>query len=97
MDEQRLARIEAQQERTIAMLQGLTEKVDERIAQSAAWRARVERTVYGDGNGNKGHNLRIDRLEQAQERRTWRERWILGLVAALACRALYDLLTAGLS
>ena len=94
MNDERLRTIETQQTRMIVMLEQLTEKVETRIAQSAEWRSRMERTVYGDGNGTKGHSLRVDRLEQTQERQKWLVRTMGSGFLLLALKALWGLLPA---
>jgi len=100
--EERLARIEADQARILAVLEHLSEKMENRISQTDAWRERVGRTLYGDGNGTKGHSIRLDRLEQAaiaaREAHS-RQKKLLGTVAAavvvMALKAVWGLLTAG--
>ena len=92
MTEQRLAHIEAQQERVLTLLEALGEKMEHRIRESDAWRKKIERTVYGDGNGVKGHNIRVDRLEQAGERQKWLVRTVMGAVVVLALRQLAELI-----
>lgn len=52
--EEKLQAIEVTQAKTLVVLEGLDEKMD-----------KVERILVGDGNGMKGHNVRLDRLEQA--------------------------------
>ncbi len=52
--EERLTAIEVTQAKALVVLEALDEKMD-----------RVDRTLVGDGNGMKGHNVRLDRLEQA--------------------------------
>ena len=81
--DERLARIET-------MLSHLTEKIDARITQSDQWRNRMERIVYGDGNGAPGHHIKLDRLLQAQERQKWLVRTLLAVVAALTIPAIVD-------
>lgn len=98
--EERLARIEADQARILAVLEHLSEKMETRIAATDAWRVRMERTVFGDGNGTKGHNIRLDRLEQAQlaqEKAHDRQKKLLatvaGAVVVMALKAVWGLLT----
>lgn len=93
--EERLSNIEQGQARVLTLLEGLSEKMETRIASSDVWRARTERTLYGDGNGHPGHTLRIDRLEQTGERQRWLSRTMLGAVVALAIRAVWDMLGKG--
>lgn len=52
--DERLQAIEVTQARALVVLEALDEKMD-----------KVERILGGDGNGMKGHNVRLDRLEQA--------------------------------
>ena len=92
--EDRLRHIETQQVEMIVLLRTLTEKVEERTAKSSNWHDKVERTVYGDGNGNKGHSLRLDRLEQDQERQKWLIRTLGSGLALLALKAVWALLGA---
>ena len=68
--EDRLARIET-------LLEYLTEKLTKHQREVDQRAARVERTVYGDGNGHCGMVVRLDRLEQDTERRVWRERAVI--------------------
>lgn len=98
--EERLARIEADQARILAVLEHLSEKMESRIAHTDAWRDRVERTVYGDGNGNKGHSIRLDRLEQAQlaareahSRQKKLLATVAGAVIVMVLKAVWGLLT----
>jgi len=84
--EQRLRSIEVQQAEVLMLLKGLAEKMDERIVQSDAWRQKIERTVMGDGNGNKGHSIRVDRLEQSAERQRFLVRTLIGGIAILIMR-----------
>ena len=46
--------IEVTQGRALLVLERLESKMD-----------KVDRILVGDGNGMKGHNVRLDRLEQA--------------------------------
>ncbi len=52
--EDRLRAVELVQGKTLLVLERLDEKME-----------KVERVLIGDGNGMKGHNVRLDRLEQA--------------------------------
>lgn len=94
MSDERLRTIEQQQERILVLLEGLTAKMHDRIRASDEWRAKVDRALWGDGNGQKGHNVRLDRLEQAQERQKWFTRAVGGAVVTAAVAALWALLTA---
>lgn len=84
-EEQRLARIET-------LLEKLTEAVEERQKESdERWRD-IRRTVYGDGNGYRGLLVRIDRMEQAEKGRTWRERLMIVTIVGLLVEAFLKLL-----
>lgn len=96
MDEQRLARIEADQARILAVLEHLSEKMESRISATDAWRSRIDRVVFGDGNGTNGHTIRLDRLEQAaaaSQRATDRQKKVLatvvGAVVVMALKAVW--------
>lgn len=78
--DERLARIET-------MLLHITDKIDGRIASSDQWRSRIERIVFGDGNGTPGHHVKLDRLVQAQERQKWLVRTLVAAVGALVAQA----------
>jgi len=86
--EERLARIET-------LLETLTNRVMEHQTESTARSARLERTVFGDGNGYKGMVVRLDRLEQDLERRLWRERALTATVFGLLAKAAFDLFQGG--
>jgi hypothetical protein len=86
MMEERLARIET-------LLQHLTEKVTSHQADNDARCTRMERTLFGDGNGYRGMLVRMDRLEQDAERRTWRERAIVGAMILLVAKQLFEVIT----
>lgn len=83
MSEDRLRAVEQNQERIIVLLESLTAKVEGRIADTDQWRNRVERTLLGDGNGQKGHNVRLDRLEQTAERQKWMFRTVFASLVGL--------------
>ena len=93
--EQRMSGIETSQARMIVLLENLTEKVIDRTNQSDLWRGRVEKTVYGDGNGNPGHHIKLDRLLQAQERQKWTIRTIGAVAIGLALKAAVAALSGG--
>lgn len=79
--EERLARIET-------LLETMTEKLDRQHAYALQRANRLDQTVYGDGNGNKGMVVRVDRLERDSSRRTWRERLIMATVIALLVKTI---------
>lgn len=93
VSEERLARIEADQARMLVLMESLTEKVERRMGETDLWRSRLERTIYGDGNGNPGHHIKLDRLLQAQDRQKWMIRAVVGGVIALAVQAILGGLT----
>jgi len=86
MSEQRLARIET-------LLEHLAEKMEERTAQSDERWGTVHRTLFGDGNGYKGMMVRIDRMEQSEKNRVWRERALMTTVIGLLAKAVFGMLT----
>jgi hypothetical protein len=59
--DERLREIEVTQAETLVVLKGLDEKIDTLDARAK----KVQSILVGDGNGIKGHNVRLDRLEQA--------------------------------
>lgn len=87
-----MRKIEVEQAEVLTLLRTLGEKMDERIEYDDRWRRRVDRVLIGDGNGHVGHNVRLDRLEQAQDRSKWLVRGILAPVFLLALKAISDLL-----
>jgi hypothetical protein len=94
MTEERLRKLEVQNAEILLLLRGLSEKVEGRMAASDSWRDKVERILVGDGNGQKGHNVRLDRLEQAQERQKWATRTVGAGVMLLVLKAVAGLLGA---
>lgn len=92
MTEPRLRAIEVAQAEVLTLLRALSIKMDEQIKEGDDWRHKVERILHGDGNGYKGHNVRLDRLEQAHDR-SRRFFWsLLVPVVLLALKALSDLI-----
>ena len=92
--EDRLRKVEVQGAEILTLLRSLAEKVDDRTELSNQWRAKVDKILIGDGNGVKGHNVRLDRLEQAHDRSKWLTRSMMIIVATLALQALAALLGA---
>ena len=88
MQEERLRKMELQQAEILSVLRSLTEKMDDRIEQSEKWRQKVDMILIGDGNGRKGHNVRLDRLEQAADRSKWALRVVGAGLIMLALRAI---------
>ena len=91
--EERLRAVEVQNAEIITLLRGLVDKMEQRINFSDQWRSRVDSILVGDGNGQKGHNVRLDRLEQTAERQKWMFRSLLVPVVLLALQAAADILT----
>lgn len=89
-----MRKIEVEQAEVLTLLRGLSEKMDDRISSDDKWRQKVDRILIGDGNGHVGHNVRLDRLEQAHDRQ---KRFFWGLlvpVCLLALKAISDFLGA---
>ena len=92
MNDQWMRKIEVAQADVLTLLRALSIKMDEQIREGDDWRHKVERILYGDGNGYKGHNVRLDRLEQAHDR-SRRFFWsLLVPVILLALKAISDYL-----
>ncbi|KKL46847.1 hypothetical protein LCGC14_2341460 [marine sediment metagenome] len=80
------------QDRTLLVVEQLSEKVEARIDHTDEWRSKVDKVLHGDGNGFRGFNVRIDRLEQrasAQNRVIWA---LSGALGALVLEFLSSLL-----
>lgn len=86
--EERLSRMEAQQERVIA----ITEGIAERLKRFDAEHDKVRGMLHGDGS-NGGIVVRLDRLEQAQERSRWLTRAILGALVSILVAGSWAFLT----
>lgn len=85
--EERLSRIEAQQERLIVVTEGIAD----RLKRTDDDQAKVENVLHGkDATG--GMIVRLDRLEQAQERTRWLTRAIVGAVVSLLVGGIWALL-----
>lgn len=89
----RLRALEVQTAEILTLLRGLAKKIEDRIEASDVWRKQVDSILKGDGNGNKGHNVRLDRLEQAAERNKWMVRSLFLPVLFLAVKAGIELLS----
>lgn len=90
--EDRLRALEIQSAQILLLLQELSTKMGDRITATDIWRTQVDRILMGDGNGQKGHNIRIDRLEQAAAHQKWMLRSIVIPVLLLAAKAVFDFL-----
>lgn len=92
MNDEWMRKIEVQHAEVLMLLRKLAEKVDARIEADDEWRDKVNLILYGDGNGYRGHNVRLDRLEQAHDR-SKRIFWsLLVPVILLVLKALSDLI-----
>lgn len=89
MSEERLSNVEATQARMLAILESLDDKIDTRHEEAADWQSKIDKTLYGDGNGHKGMNVRLDRLEQTALRAQWNMRLITTAVATLLGRMVF--------
>ena len=87
MTESRLRTLEVQNAEILTLLRTLAEKVEKRIEGTDVWRSQIDLTLVGDGNGRKGHNVRLDRLEQSAERQKWLTRTVAAGVILLALKA----------
>lgn len=85
--ESRLAAIETQQARVLVLLESLAKQVGDQAVADREWRARHDLLVNGDGNGNPGLRLRVDRLEQSGERSKWALRTVAAAVVGLLGKA----------
>ena len=92
MTDPTLASIARAQDKTLIIVENLAEKVAERIEHTDAWRDRTDLILMGDGNGRKGHNVRIDRLEQANERQRWLTRLMMGALVLSILNAVLDVI-----
>ena len=73
------------QDRTLLVVEQLSEKVEARIDHTDEWRSKVDKVLHGDGNGFRGFNVRIDRLEQRASAQMWVVRALVtGLIAMIA-------------
>lgn len=92
MTESTLESIARAQDRTILIVQQLVKTVDERIEHDDLWRERTDLIIFGDGNGRKGHNVRLDRLEVAADRQRWLIRLMGGAVAVALIKGALDII-----
>jgi hypothetical protein len=87
MTDPSLESIARAQDRTLLIVEQLSTKMSERIEHTDAWREKIDLTLVGDGNGRKGHNIRIDRLEQKIAAQMWFIRVLGGGLIALMLKA----------
>ncbi len=81
MTEPTLESVARSQDRTLILLEQLSTKVSQRIEHTDSWRERTDLILMGDGNGRKGHNVRLDRLEQRAAAQQWLLRILVGGMA----------------
>ena len=94
MSDEKLTAIDRKLDRLCITVEHHVEKVEKRHEADDARNQRVARVLYGE-NGKKdapGLLVRLDRLEQAQERSKWFTRTLGASALALAVAALWALL-----
>lgn len=69
MDDVRLREVESKLDRLLVQMDGLVERFGDHEEEQKTFRSKLHRVIYGNGSSDKGHAVRIDRLEQAQGRR----------------------------
>lgn len=79
IDDDRLAEIERKLDRTFYMVETLSQRVADHSEAEKAWNDKLTRTIYGY-NGTAGLLVKLDRLEQSQERAKWFLRAIAGVM-----------------
>ncbi len=92
MTEPTIASIARSQDKTLVIVEQLVKTVNERIEHDDAWRERTDLIIFGDGNGRKGHNVRLDRLEVAAERQRWIVRLMGGAVTLALIKGALDII-----
>lgn len=90
--EERLVQIERKLDRLCVTLEAHTKRFDEAQETQAEQDDRVSRLIWGH-NGTPGLVVRLDRLEQAQERSRWAARAMGGAIITLLVGGLWALLT----
>ena len=90
--EERIGALHTDQASVLATLKNIDEKLTSHARDQENLEARVERTLHGDGDKNIGMSVRIDRLEQAQEREKWAMRTIGAAVISLMVGAVWSIL-----
>ena len=91
MDE-RLRQIELREQRIVAVLDNLTQKLGDGFGVMEKSQNKLEQMILGDGGAAPGMAVRLDRLEQAQARSTWLFRAVAGAVVTLLVGAVWSLL-----
>tara|TARA_R110000803_G_scaffold20201_3_gene52218 strand:- start:755 stop:1048 length:294 start_codon:yes stop_codon:yes gene_type:complete len=80
-DSERLGKIEKEQIRTNMLLSNLSENIREQNERSEKHDQLVDETLF---NTERGHNIRVDRLEQnASQQKWWLRSLALGIIALL--------------
>jgi hypothetical protein len=92
MSEERLQKIEAAITRCVVILETMEKSENEREVTAREWRTKFERTLHGT-TSSPGLLIKLDRLEQSQERAKWFIRLIAAHVLALVAAAIWTLLS----
>ncbi len=87
-NQERLAKIEATQERILTLLEGMAKRLEDKEEDD-----KETRRLLQGSNGSPGILVRLDRVEQSQERTRWVTRAILGAVVTLIVGGFYAILT----
>ena len=93
MTEPTIASIARSQDRTLLIVEQLSEKLSERIEHDDLWKERTDIILMGDGAARPGYNVRMDRLERESAARTWTVRALLGGVIGLFLKMAADALS----
>ena len=78
----RLLDVERKIDRLCHMMETHVQRFDEHAESVGEWKSRLGNTLYGL-NGSPGLLVRLDRLEQSQERQRWFVRAVAGAVIVL--------------
>lgn len=92
MSEERLQKIEAAITRCVVILETMEKAESDRETAAKEWRTKVEQLLHGK-NGAPGLLVKLDRLEQSQERAKWFIRLLAAQVLALVVAAVWAMLT----
>lgn len=87
--DERLQGVEKQLEVLIQLKETEHESLSKSMERILALVEKHEKMLFG--NGHPGLNVRVDRVEKAEEGRVWTMRLIWTSIAALAAKILYDL------
>lgn len=91
-EEQRLARIEAKQAETIALINALSEKMDDAFKAQEVWKGRIDRSLYGNGE-RQGLLIEVALLKDALSRSRWYFRAVAAAVITMAVGGAWSLLS----